>query len=458
VNDPTGGEARSFPEQGSIYRRIARNSALMAGGTAISSLFTMLAVALSARALNAHDFGVLVLMQSAVLGLRGASSFATQQPVIKLGADAQAAEDRNRLGRIVSMGVVVDAASSLVAFAVAAIAIKFFRGALDLADRDVGFAWIFAGSLLFSAYPSSNGIFRLFNRFGVLAVIQVLSAIALFAAAIVLYAIHPTFEGFALAWAAYLAISGQAQLWSSLYLVSRDGSRLTLSRHVFRSEDGRTLLNYCWSTWGTSTADTVRANGDSLMVGAIVSVQAAGVYNVARQVAGVLRKFNMVYASTVFPEISKLAASGASVAAVRLKKRMMWSGMAFGILTVIAVALLAPFFLPLVFGPRFASAYVPLLILIAAAMAQLLSYTPSMYVQIYRSPQMLLALTGIALVLFLASGISLTFAWGTAGMATAQLVYALALMLLCEQALKSSALNSRRTGRHAIAISQNERP
>jgi O-antigen/teichoic acid export membrane protein len=115
---------KAFAGRGGMYRRIARNSALFASGMAVSSLFTMLAVAIAARALPARHFGVLVLLQSAVLMLRALATFSTQQPVIKLGADAQAAGDRERLGAIISMGLVVDMVASLLAFAVAALCIE----------------------------------------------------------------------------------------------------------------------------------------------------------------------------------------------------------------------------------------------------------------------------------------------------------------------------------------------
>jgi O-antigen/teichoic acid export membrane protein len=127
-----------------MYRRIARNSAFYAGGTAASSLFMMLAVAIAARGLPAHDFGVLVLLQSSALMLRALTSFSTQQPVIKLGADAQAEGDQQRLGVIISMGLVVDLLASTIAFVVAACLIELSRPVVGLGAEKVGSAWIFS--------------------------------------------------------------------------------------------------------------------------------------------------------------------------------------------------------------------------------------------------------------------------------------------------------------------------
>jgi O-antigen/teichoic acid export membrane protein len=419
-----------------MYRRIARNSAFLAAGTAASALFTMLAVAIAARALHARDFGVLVLLQSSVLLLSALTSFSTQQPVIKLGSDAQVQEDRERLGTIVSMGLMVDILASILAFISAAVLIEASRGAIGLADRDVGSAWILAVSLLFTGYPTSNGIFRLYDRFGLLSLVQTICAAALFAGYAALYVAHAQLQDFVWAWAIYSAVNSALQLGLSLELVRRDRVPLSLRPRLFASTDGHTLLHYCWTTWGTSTTETIRTNGDSLMVGAIVSVEAAGLYSVARQLAGVIRKFNIVYRSTVFPEIARLASSGDIDAARKLNRRMLRAGLGTAAAAIAAAAILGPFVIPLLFGARFAPAYVPFIVMTAAAVAQLISTTPSMCVQIYRGPRLLLGLYATATLAFLAAAVALTITLSITGMAIAQLFFSIVLTLLCNSALK----------------------
>ena len=421
---------------GGMYRRIARNAAMFGSGTAASALFTMLAVAIAARALSARDFGVLVLLQSAVLMLRALTTFSTQQPVIKLGSDAQAEGDRERLGAIVSMGLVVDLVASAFAFAIAAFCIELSRGAIGLADQDVGSAWILAFSLLFTGYLTSNGIFRLYDRFGALSLVQTLSAACLFVAYGALFLMGARLQAFVSAWAIYLSTSSLWQLWVSLRLVHEDGVQVRPTLRRFATADGRTLLHYCWSTWGTSTAETVRTNGDSLLIGAIVSVEAAGIYNAARQLAGVLRKFNVVYMSTVFPEVARLASRNDTRGALRLKRRMFWAGAALAVVAVGLAAIFGHLVLKLLFGPRFVPAYLPFIFLTAAAVAQLVSMTPSMSVQVFRGPRLLLALYVGATLVFLAAAVGLTFSLSITGMAIAQLIFPLILGLACNVALR----------------------
>jgi O-antigen/teichoic acid export membrane protein len=396
----------------------------------------MLSVALAARSLNARDFGVLVLLQSAVLLLRALAGFGTQQPVIKLGSDAQASGDKQQLGEVISMGLVVDAITAVATFVIAALVIELSRATIGLADKDVGSAWILAVSILFAGFPASNGIFRLYDRFGLLSLVQTLSAVALVAGYVVLYATAATLQAFVAVWAVYSAIAGILQLGVSLELVRRDRVPLRFRWKLFSSNNGRSLLDYCWSTWGTSTADTIRTNGDSLIVAAIVSVEAAGIYTVARQLAGMLRKFNVVYTSTVFPEIARLSARGDIDGARRLKSRMTSIGLIAALLSVAVAALLGQFAIKLLFGARFAPAYLPFVFLTAAAIAQLISYTPSMYVQVYRGPRLLLLLTTVATVAFAVGAVALTFVLSITGMAIAHLLFGILLILLCDYALR----------------------
>jgi O-antigen/teichoic acid export membrane protein len=422
----------------SMFRRIARNSMLLAGGTAVSSVLTMLAVVVAARGLGKRDFGVLVLMQSSVLMLGAIISASTQQPVIKLGSDAQAANDKDRLGEVVSMALVVDIAAAVLSLAVALFVIEVCRRVIGLADRNVVSAWIVAVSLLFSSFPSSNGIFRLYDRFGLLTLVQSASALALLSAYGVLFAIGGDLQAYVAAWAAYCAISGVVQLGASLALLRSDGVPIRFRRGMFSNPDGRVLLHYSWTTWGASTTDGIRTSGDSLLVGALVSIEAAALYNIARQLAGLVRKLTIVYTSTVFPEIARLSARGDAAGARTLRRRMFWIGLVIAAAGTGLAVLFGRVVIRFLFGLPFEPAYVALIILTAAASSQLISQTPYMYVQVYRGPRLALLLQTIATIAFLVVAVPLAYAFSMDGMAASQLIFGIVLTLLSDLALSQA--------------------
>jgi O-antigen/teichoic acid export membrane protein len=185
-----------------------------------------------------------------------------------------------------------------------------------------------------------------------------------------------------------------------------------------------------------ATVEGLRSNGDSLLVGAAVSIEAAGIYNVAKQLAGVLRKLSTIYASAAFPEISALSAHGENLSAARIRRRMLWIGGTVGLIAILVTLVVGRPALGLLFGPRFEAAWIPLVILTAAAAAQLIGYTLSMYVQVYVGPEHLFKAYMGAIALFLLAVAPLTSAIAITGTAIAQLLFSFALIYLCHMALR----------------------
>lgn len=426
----------SKPGESVIFRRLARNSAYLAGGAVASALFLMLAAVLNARSLPAHDFGLLVLFQSATMLLATLMSFATQQPVIKLGASALADGDLVRLGRIIGMGLLFDVVAAIAAAAAGFAILAVAHGWIGLRSNQLELAALFAGSLLFTGYLTSNGIFRLLDRFGLLSLIQALCAAAVLAATAYLYITHAPFEAYCWAWAAFYALNGQVPLVAGLYLARQARIAISVPTGRMGRGDFKAFLAYCWATWGTATAETLWSNGDSLLVGAMVSVEAAGIYNVAKQLAGVLRKANGIYASAMFPEVSALSSRGEAESAESVRTRILLLSAVVGIIAIVAAVLLGRFVLVQLFGSRFEPAYLPLIILTAAAASQLISHTLSMYVQVYVGPERLFRTYALAIAIFLIAVIPLTSLFSINGTALAQVLFSIALIYFCHSTLR----------------------
>lgn len=423
---------------GAVYRRLARNSAYLAGGTAASALFMMLAAVLNARSLSAREFGLLVLFQSATTMLAVLMSFSTQQPVIKLGSSALADGDLERLGRIVGLGLLFDL---LAAVAAAALAFGFLavgRAWVGIGDDQLGNAAVFAGSLLFTGYLTANGVFRLLDRFALLSLVQAGCAAALLAATGWLYSSGAPFRAYCWTWAVFFALNAQLPLIVGLLLARRAGIPIRLSLRTMGPGEVPTFLAYCWTTWGVATIEAIRSNGDALLVGAMVSVEAAGVYNVAKQLSGVLRKANSIYASAMFPEVSALSAEGEAGQAQQVRSRILRISAIAGGIAVAGALLVGHLLLGLLFGSRFEAAYWPLVILTAAAASQLISHTLSMYVQVYVGPERLFLAYLLAIALFLVAVVPLTLLLSTNGTALAQMLFALALIYACYSALRKT--------------------
>lgn len=426
----------------SLYRRLARNMTYLVSGTGAAAIFGMLALAFNVRALSAEEFGLLVLLQASALTLVGFMSFGTQQPVIKLGAAALAKEDLPRLGQLIGLGFSFDIFAATVASATAFLVIFLAGDLLGISPALRGLASVFALSLLFNGYLTSSGVFRLLNRFGLMSFIQAGGAAAILAASALFYFIGADFAAYVWMWASLTALTVQVQLFTSLHMIRKRGVKISFDYRAMEQADIKAFFSYCWTTWGTSSTETVRTNGDSLLVGWLVGVEAAGFYGVAKQVAGVLRKMTVIYASAVFPEVAKLAADGDTAGARRLRRRMIWVGCGFGAFAVAAMALVGRPLLAFGFGPSFEASYPALILLMLAAALQLISHTLAIYVQVFVSPVRLFSIYLIGFTIYVLAAPLATLAFGMAGTAFAQVLFSVSTILI-SAGITNRALNAR---------------
>lgn len=414
---------------------------LLGGGSGAAAALTLGAVAINSRALSLEEFGTYALIQTSALLVAGLFTFATQQPVIKLGMAALHADDNVRFERIVGMGLAADLASAICAAVVAGAAVLFMAGLVGVPPSAKSAALIVTASLAFQGYRTSEGVFRAFDRFDVLGAIQVGAAIVQFAGAALLWWIDAPFITYGALAAIAIALPSVLQLGGALALLRRRGMRPRSGGLATPSADRSEFAAYCGSTWAIGSLDTIRMNGDLPVIGLIVSVEAAGIYNVARQLAGILRKFVQIYASVLFPELATLAAQRNFAGAKRVLRRIVLTTFAITTMLVAGAAVFGGLALGLLFGEEFRAGHAILVLLFAAAGIQLLSATYSMYVQAFDGPIAILHAYIAATIAFVLVVVPGLHAFGLIGAGLAQIAFFTILTLACIRRLaQASAL------------------
>lgn len=423
---------------GSMRQRVLRNLAWLSGGNGLAAVLSMLATAANSRALGLTDFGALVLLQSSALLIAGLFSFATQQPVVKLGVAALQEGDRPRFELLLGMGFLADALGAGLAAITGLAVVLLAPESLGLAPQAKAVALIVAASLAFQGYRTAEGIFRAFDRFDLMGLIQVAAAGVQLILAVALWALRAPFIYYAALLVTTIALPSIAQLTTAIAILRRRGYRPRLHGVSGMPEDRREFVDYCWTTTVTSTCDTLRNNGDSTLIGLLVSVEAAGAYNVAKQLAGIVRKAAAIYASVVFPELAALAADGRAHRARQLLMRASLGSLAVTVVIAGVAAALGGIALRVIFGPAFEAGHFALVILSAAAGLQLLSATYSMYAQVFIGPVSVfrgyLAATAMFVPL-ITVGVGVL---GMIGAAWAQLIFFVTLAAVCRWQLRRS--------------------
>jgi O-antigen/teichoic acid export membrane protein len=307
------------------------------------------------------------------------------------------------------------------------------------ADR-VPAACIVAASLLLQGYRTSEGVFRVFDRFDLMGLIQVGCAAVQLTIAAALFWIEAPFAAYAGLVAAAIALPSAVQLAAALSLLRKRGLRPRFGGIVSRDGDRREFVAYCWTTSVTSTCDTIRQNGDSPLVGLLISVEAAGIYNVAKQLAGIIRKGASIYASVLFPELASMAARQDMAGARRIMGKAVAASLAVIVFVVIASGAFGGLALEILFGPTFGPGHLALVILCGAAGLQMLGATYSLYVQSFIGPVALFRSYLVATAAFLALTWPALALIGLPGAALGQVVFSLALALACWIQLRGQGL------------------
>jgi O-antigen/teichoic acid export membrane protein len=417
--------------------------AVLLSGNAGATALLLAAVAINTRALSLVDFGSLVLLQTFALLIAGVLSFSTQQAVIKLGILSIEAGDKRRFEVIVGMGFLADVIAAAAAAGVAFLSIIAVPLLVALPPAWMDAAFIVALSLLLQGYRTSEGICRIFDRFSLLAWLQFASAALTLAFAAILWLKQAPIAFYGLFVALTVCLPSILQLAAAGIILHLRGYRPRLALDSVRDEDRREFIAYCWTTSLMGTADAVRQNGDAPLVGILVSVEAAGIYNVARQVAGVIRKASAIHASVLFPELISFAARGLLAQARRVLRQALVIISLLGAALVLAAASFGTWALSIVFGSGFAAGGPPLVLLCMAAALQVVSATYSMYVQAYVGPaEVLRAYVPSLLVFLLVIGPAIAY-FGLLGAGLAQMAFFAVLAWACRARLYQHPLWSR---------------
>lgn len=414
-----------------LIRTIRRNLLTLLGGTSAAGAITLMTVALNARALGAEGLGVITFIQAYTGIVIGITNAGTQQPVTKIGIQAILENDKEKLENIVRIGILMDLICAFLAGIISVSIIYIFIST----DKNIGefseYFYLYAATAFFSGTNSMLGVFRIFDRFKYISILQISESFLIFVASAVLFLMESPIEHYIVIFAIIQIISKLLYFLVGLQTLSKNKIRWAHRKFRIRSNAALSeFLEYIWTTWGTSTANTIKMRADILLIGFFHGTAAVGVYGVIRQIMSVVNKPVQAAGSAAFPEIARLAASRDVDLARNLLGRVALLGLAPGIaLVAVALAFGKPL-LEVGLGPEFAVGHIPLVLLLLGGAVMLSAATFGGFVQAFISPRHLLGIYAAAAAVL---GLTLFLAvpdFALVGGAIAQVAFAATVWLL----------------------------
>ena len=419
-----------------VGQRIAANAGLMVGAKLLAAVLGLGTLVVTKQALDNNVlFGTVIFIHAYMLFFSEVGAFQSWQVIIKFGTDDVERGDVGALAGLVKFGVKLDLLSAVgstllaiglfgfIAWVQQFIPLPEGRGERLPQDQVQLYTSLYCLLILFRQRGASIGIFRLFDKFSVLAVKALIMPVLRFAGAVLAWQMGWGVVGFLCVWFfaswagyVYLPVMGALEL-----------KRRGLLGEVMRAKVS--LLRPRAGVWPfaiTSNVDSTLAAANLhmpvLLVTAVLGPAVGGVYKIAEEVAKLLSEAFRLLDQVIYPELARMVADGRLAEIWRLVRRAAVILLTFGVAMSALVLWAGPEPLVRVFGEdfRIASPIASILVPAAALMGIVAPLYPVMYAA--GRPERALYARAAGVAVYVMAFFALSYAYGVLGAASAVVI------------------------------------
>lgn len=342
-------------------------------GNFASMLLSLAAVALTARTLGPHDYGILAMTITFARVIERLISFQSWQPMIRYGAGLDSTRDRDTLRSLYKFGLLLDIAAGLAAWLFALAAAWAATWWFGWSQRAFELTAVYCTLLLFNLSGLPTAALRLAGRFRSAAYGQVISAIVRLGLCAAAAFAGGDLLSFAMIWMVTQVLGSLIFLGVGFAQLRKQGITDILSASL--NGVSKSFPGLWQFTWSSNLSLTLRSSAnqlDTLIVGALVGPAQAGLYHIAKQLGKMASQIGTQTQAVLYPDITRQWAAGKIDAFRRSVIQVEVLLGAFGIVGLAISVVLAEPALRIFAGPEFAAA-APLLIVQMLAVALTIS-------------------------------------------------------------------------------------
>ncbi len=308
----------------SVEKRVAANTGLMVGSKALAAVFGLLCLIIAGNSISIGALGIIFFLHSYHLLFAQLATFQAWQTLIRFGMDDVQKGDADSLSSLMKFGFKLDVISAVVAF-VGAVAffpvIILFRDIFPNIFNGLGegfdvrelysTAILYCSLLLVRLRGSSIGVFRLFDRFDVLAWHgMIMTGLRLVGVIIAAY-LGAGMKGFLIAW----FVASLVDYLALPLLASRELSKRNLLRRVIRSKASilkprKGVWPFVWKANIDSSLAASNVHLPVLLVMAVFGPVWVSVYRTAEEIAKLLSEGFKLLDQVIYPELAKMVSGG----------------------------------------------------------------------------------------------------------------------------------------------------
>ena len=289
-------------------QRVFKNFGVVLRGRGIAAAFNVVALALMANALSPVDFGLVVLLHTYVLAIRGFLNFRTFEAIVKYGVPLHASGDNDGLRKLLRITTSIDVMASIVATLLGVAAASITGKFLHWDAQMVTTAAIYSLTLLTTATGTPNGVLRLYDRFDVLGIWYTISPGIRFFGVVFAWFFDAKMLIFVGVWAAAFVFEN---IW--IYLRGHREVHKHMSESIWRGFHSRELRetspefrHFMGVIYWQTNVDLLPKHLAVLLAGSLLGPAGAGMFRLANDFSTVLSKPGLMLREVLFPDLSRM--------------------------------------------------------------------------------------------------------------------------------------------------------
>ena len=289
-------------------QRIFKNFGVVLRGRGIAAVFNVVALALMANALTPVEFGLVVLLHTYVLAIRGFLNFRTFEAIVKYGVPLHESGDNDGLRKLLRITTSVDVMSSIVATLLGVFAASITGKFLHWDMQMVTIAAVYSLTMLTTAIGTPNGVLRLYDRFDVLGTWYTISPAIRFFGVVIAWFFDAKMLVFVGVWAAAFVFEN---CW--IYLRGHREVHQHMSESIWRGFRPRELLetspefrHFLGVIYWQTNVDLLPKHLAVLLAGSLLGPAGAGMFRLANDFSTILSKPGLMLREVLFPDLSRM--------------------------------------------------------------------------------------------------------------------------------------------------------
>lgn len=289
-------------------QRIKTNFLRLLKGRGASALLTLAATALMARALSPEYFGLVVLIHTYLLAVRGLINLKPFEAIIRYGVSAQEEGRTDRVSQLLRMVLVLDGIFALGGTLITLALVPLVGPMLGWDSEAQGLALLYSLLMLTASTGTANGVLRLYNRFDLLGLRQAMGPLVQLLGVALAWFLEAEYQYFLLAYGLGWLVENLVLLWFGW----RE-SRRQLGKDLWRGpvwHNHKAQFPGFWHfiqvVYWQANMDLIPKQISLLGVGALLGAADAGLFRLAQQLAKVLTVPALLLRTVLFPDLARL--------------------------------------------------------------------------------------------------------------------------------------------------------